>query len=84
MTLNRLETLNSQPGVEIHTHNSPLYVSMFRADKVIVANHHILGSPASDNPAMVIARVDAPDLWDQYETSFERIWSESRSVRYPI
>lgn len=84
MTLNRLETLDEQPGVEIHTHNSPLYVSMFRADQVIVANHHILGSPASDNPAMVIDRADAPDLWDQYETSFERIWAQSRSVRYPI
>lgn len=63
MTLNRVETLAGKPNIEIHTHSSPLYVSMFRADDVLVANHHILGSPASDNPALVIMRGDAPELW---------------------
>lgn len=84
MTLNRAEALAQQTNIEIHTHSAPLYVSMFRADNVIVANHHILGSPASDNPVIVISRHDAPDLWDQYQTSFERIWSQSKAVHYPI
>jgi transcriptional regulator with XRE-family HTH domain len=84
MTLNRVEPIAGHDNVEIRTHGMPLYVSMFRADDLLIANHHILGSPASNNPALVFCRDDAAELWELYQTSYEHIWSKSRPVTYPI
>ncbi len=84
MTLSRLEPLHGVDGVEIRTHATPLYVTMFFIDDILYANHHILGSPAGDNPVFEIPRDTDPELWQNYTDSFERIWSSSRPVSYPL
>ncbi len=78
LTLTRLTPLLGVEGVEVRTHGTTLYVSMFRADEVLIANHHIHGSPASDNPLLLITREADPQLWNKYLASFEDIWTRAR------
>jgi lambda repressor-like predicted transcriptional regulator len=81
MTLTRLQPLSGTSGLEIRTHTTPLYTSMFRADDTLIANPHLYGAPASDNPAIVIKRGDAPDLWDDHRLAFERVWKTARPIQ---
>lgn len=83
LTLSRLAPLHDLEGVEIRTHATPLYVSMFFFDDTLYANHHILGSPAGDNPVVEIPRDADAELWENYTTSFEQIWSGARAVPHP-
>ena len=82
LTLDRLAAVADMDGVEIRVHGTPLYASIFRIDDTIIANHHIYGSPASDNPALLLRQEDDPELWDKYEASFEKVWARARPARY--
>jgi hypothetical protein len=81
MTSARLQSLSDTPGLEIRTHTTPLYTSMFRADDTLIANPHLYGAPAGDNPAIVIKRDDAPDLWNDHRLAFERVWNTARPIQ---
>lgn len=83
LTLSRLEALHGLDGVEIRTHATPLYVSMFFIDDTLYANHHILGSPAGDNPVIEIVRAMDAELWENYTGSFEHVWAGARPAGYP-
>jgi lambda repressor-like predicted transcriptional regulator len=82
LTLDRLSPVAELDGVEIRVHGTPLYASIFRVDDTLVANHHIFGSPASDNPAIVLTRDRDVELWENYRTSFEKIWARARPAQY--
>jgi transcriptional regulator with XRE-family HTH domain len=75
LTLARLSALPPADRLQIRTHRTALYASLFRSDDTLIANHHIYGSPASDNPAFLIERDADPELWRKYETSFSQIWN---------
>jgi transcriptional regulator with XRE-family HTH domain len=81
MTLARLQSLVDAAGLEIRTHATPLYTSMFRADDTLIANPHLYGAPASDNPAIFIRRDDAPELWRDHQLAFERVWNTARPIQ---
>jgi transcriptional regulator with XRE-family HTH domain len=83
MTLARLQPLVGTAGLQIRTHTTPLYTSMFRADDTLIANPHLYGAPASDNPAIVIRRDDAPELWHDHQAAFERVWNTARPLETP-
>lgn len=80
MTLARLQPMIGTAGLQIRTHTTPLYTSMFRADDTLIANPHLYGAPASDNPAIVIRCNDAPELWHDHQLAFERVWSTARPI----
>lgn len=82
LTLSRLKPLHALDRVEIRTHATPLYVSMFFVDDTLYANHHILGSPAGDNPVIEISRDADAELWQTYTDSFEHIWTSGHSAQY--
>lgn len=84
MTLKHLEALREVEGVQIRTHGSPLYVSMFRADEILYANHHILGSAAGDNPVIEFTRDADEELWEKYRNSYETIWDSATQAQYPM
>lgn len=84
MTLVHLEPLHDVEGVEIRMHGTPLYTSMFFIDDMLYANHHILGSPAGDNPVIELHREAQSELWDNYAASFDAVWSSGRPAPYPI
>lgn len=80
MTRARLQSFVDAAGLEIRTHATPLYTSMFRADDTLIANPHLYGAPASDNPAIVIRRDEAPQLWRDYHHAFERVWDAAHPI----
>lgn len=84
MTLARLEPLHVLENVEVRTQHTTLYASLFFTDDVLFANHHILGSPASDNPVIELLRDADVELWERYRQSFEAIWDASSPARYPL
>lgn len=73
MTLKRFKDVDPT-NIDIRLHDTSLYTSMFRADDTLIANHHLYGSPASDNPCFIIEADQHPDLWASYEETFERVW----------
>lgn len=73
MTLKRFKDVDPT-NIDIRLHDTSLYTSMFRADDTLIANHHLYGSPASDNPCFVIEADQHPDLWASYAQTFERVW----------
>ena len=81
MTLARLQSLVDAAGLEIRAHATPLYTSMFRADDTLIANPHLYGAPASDNPAIFIRRDDAPELWRDHQLAFERVWNTACPIQ---
>lgn len=83
MTLRRLAEIAPHDNITIRTHTAALYASLFRVDDTTIANHHIYGSPASDNPTWILHRTDSPELWTTYARSFDRIWNDP-STRTPL
>lgn len=73
MTLKRFKDVDPT-NIDIRLHDTSLYTSMFRADDTLIANHHLYGSPASDNPCFIVEADQHPDLWVSYEEAFERVW----------
>ncbi|MBV8180822.1 MAG: hypothetical protein JO045_18890 [Mycobacterium sp.] len=64
-------------GLQIRTHHTTLYTSMFRVDDCMIVNFHVYGSPGRNNPVMVFARPDEPRLWATLEQAFDRVWENA-------
>lgn len=80
MTLARLAPLSGFAGVEVRIHGTPLYTSLFIADDVVYANHHLLGRPAGDNPVIELVRDAHAILFENYTETFERVWASGTRV----
>ncbi|TWP51254.1 helix-turn-helix transcriptional regulator [Lentzea tibetensis] len=74
LMLRYLECISSLPGVEIRSHGTILYNSIYRFDDHMLVNGHAYGSVAGQNPVMHLRRVGGGIMWDHYVTSFERVW----------
>jgi transcriptional regulator with XRE-family HTH domain len=62
------------PGLQVRTHRSTLYSSIFRVDDTMIVNFHIYGSPGRNNPVMVVPRYQEPRLWATLEQAFTQVW----------
>ena len=69
-----------ESGVEINTHGTVLYNSVFRADGELLVNSHIYGFAAAQAPAMHLRQVAGGTMVSTYLESFERVWAESRPL----
>jgi hypothetical protein len=79
-TVELLAPRASTPGLQIRTHQTTLYASLFRVDDRIIVNFHIYGSPGRSNPVMVFARTDEPRLWATFEQAFDRVWDNAKPL----
>lgn len=79
-TVELLAPRASTPGLEIRTHETTLYSSIFRVDDRIIANFHIYGSPGRSNPVMMFTRSDEPRLWATFEQAFARVWDNAKPL----
>jgi transcriptional regulator with XRE-family HTH domain len=70
-------------GVELRTHATTLYNSLYRFDEDILINTHVYGAPAAQNPVIHLRRVPGGRLFEHYMTSFERIWSAATPIGKP-
>ncbi|TWF93371.1 helix-turn-helix domain-containing protein [Saccharopolyspora dendranthemae] len=64
-------------SVEIRTHGTILYNSIYRFDDQMLVNGHAFGSLAGENPVLHLRRVDDGPMWEHYLRSFERVWQEA-------
>lgn len=64
-------------SVEIRTHGTILYNSIYRFDDQMLVNGHAFGSLAGENPVLHLRQVDDGPMWEHYLQSFERVWQEA-------
>lgn len=67
-------------GVNIRTHQTTLYASVFRFDDSMLVNNHTYGSFASHSPVMHLRRVPGGQLFDFYAQSVDRVWATGEPV----
>ena len=79
-TVELLAPRATTPGLQIRTHQTTLYASMFRVDDDMILNFHIYGSPGRNNPVMVFARADEPRLWATFDQAFNRVWDNAKPL----
>ncbi|GGI76768.1 hypothetical protein GCM10011581_12350 [Saccharopolyspora subtropica] len=70
--------LANVPGVEVRTHGTVLYNSIYRFDDEMIVNPHVYGKIASHAPAMHLRRLSAGALFTTYAESFDAVWESAR------
>lgn len=72
--------LADTPGVEIRTHATVLYNSIYRFDDEMIVNPHVFGKLAAHAPAMHVRRLSAGDLFSTYADSFDVVWDGASAL----
>ncbi|MGC0312334.1 helix-turn-helix domain-containing protein [Kitasatospora acidiphila] len=80
LALMHYRPLLGTPGVELRTHGSTLYNSLYRADDQVLVNAHVWGLNAYGAPVWHLQRTGAGTLFDTYAASFDAVWSTARPV----
>ena len=57
---------------------SPAAKAGIKPDDVLLANTHVLGSPALRSPVLHLQRIPGAQMFDHYAASFERAWASAR------
>lgn len=73
-----LDELRGIHGIEIRTHGTPLYNSIYRFDDDMLVNTHTYGSLTGQNPVLHLRRLDGGLMGENYMRWFERVWSQAR------
>ncbi|MDD7942564.1 XRE family transcriptional regulator [Actinomycetospora lutea] len=74
-----LRQVHDVRGIEVRTHGTTLYNSLFRFDQDMLVNGHAYGAPAGESPVLHLRRVPGGRMWDHYMRSFEEVWASARS-----
>lgn len=64
-------------GVEVRTHGTILYNSLYRFDDDLLVNGHAHGALAGQNPVLHLKRLPTGKMWQHYMNSFERVWDQA-------
>ncbi|WIX81680.1 XRE family transcriptional regulator [Amycolatopsis carbonis] len=65
------------PGVEVRTHSTILYNSIYRFDDELLANGHAHGALAGQSPVLHLRRTPDGQMWGHYMNSFELVWKNA-------
>jgi transcriptional regulator with XRE-family HTH domain len=81
----RLALLHYRPligvqGIEIRTHGTTLYNSLYRADNDLLVNAHVWGVNAFGAPVWHLRRANEGGLFDTYADGFEAVWATAAPV----
>ncbi|WP_260636023.1 helix-turn-helix domain-containing protein [Streptomyces angustmyceticus] len=68
------------PGIEIRTHGTTLYNSLYRSDDQLLANAHVWGVNAYAAPVWHLRRSGYGGIFDTYARSFEAVWTTAKPV----
>jgi len=63
--------------LDVRLHQTTLYASIYRFDRDMFVNHHVLGLPAAHAPVMHLRQLDSGDLFTTYTDAFERVWASA-------
>jgi transcriptional regulator with XRE-family HTH domain len=84
------KVLNSVSGIEMRTHGTVLYNSIYRFDNEMIVNSHVFGKVASHAPAMHLRKLSMGDLFMTYVDSGAirklryRSWQGGPDLRKPV
>ncbi|MGW5416675.1 DUF5919 domain-containing protein [Actinomadura geliboluensis] len=70
--------LQDVDGVEIRSHDTVLYNSIYRADGDLLINPHAYGIAAAQAPVLHLRKVEDGDTASTYLESFEMVWTSGR------
>ena len=70
--------LGGTSGIEVRTHGTVLYNSIYRFDDEMVVNPHVFGKMAPHAPALHLRRLSAGTLFTTYAESFEAVWEQAK------
>ena len=66
--------------VDLRLHRTTLYTSIYRFDREMLVNHHVLGRPAAHAPVMHLRQLDSGDLFTTYVDVFDEVWASASSA----
>lgn len=68
------------PGIELRTHGTTLYNSLYRADDQVLVNAHVWGVNAYGAPVWHLRRTSGGSMFDTYAESFNAVWETAQPV----
>lgn len=71
--------LHNAPGIEIRTHGTVLYNSIYIFDDEMIVNPHVYGKIAALAPALHLRRLSAGSIFTTYAESFEAVWTQAKT-----
>ncbi|MEU1543486.1 hypothetical protein ABZ461_36365 [Actinacidiphila glaucinigra] len=74
ITRRYLEPTMTTPGVEVRSHDTILYNSIYRFDDDVLVNPHVLGAPAGQNPVLHFRYLPGARTFRHYMRSFDYAW----------
>ncbi|MFF7233473.1 helix-turn-helix domain-containing protein [Streptomyces sioyaensis] len=81
LALMHYRPLSGVPGVELRTHGTTLYNSLYRADDQLLVNAHVWGVNAYGAPVWHLRRNSEGGIFDTYARSFDAVWEAATPVR---
>ncbi|WP_223267935.1 XRE family transcriptional regulator [Streptosporangium nondiastaticum] len=73
--------LGQLAGVELRTHGTTLYNSLYRADDQFLVNAHVWGANAYGAPVWHLRRNGDGGMFDMYAESFDAVWATAVPVQ---
>ncbi|MGQ4514837.1 XRE family transcriptional regulator [Streptomyces sp. DW26H14] len=80
LALMHYRPLADVPGIEVRTHATTLYNSIYRADDQTMINAHVWGVNAYGAPVWHLRRSGEGGMFDTYTRSFDAVWETATSV----
>ncbi|GAA2350985.1 helix-turn-helix transcriptional regulator [Streptomyces cuspidosporus] len=80
LALMHYRPLLDTPGIEVRTHGTTLYNSLYRADDQLMANAHVWGVNAYGAPVWHLRRHSEGGMFDTYVQSFNAVWATATPV----
>ncbi|MEV0493620.1 XRE family transcriptional regulator [Streptomyces atratus] len=81
LALMHCRSLAGTPGIEVRTHRTTLYNSLYRADDQQLVNAHVWGVNAYAAPGWHRRRHETGGMFDTYAESFDAVWATATSVQ---
>jgi transcriptional regulator with XRE-family HTH domain len=81
LALMHYRPLAGAQGIEIRTHGTTLYNSIYRADDQMLVNAHLWGVNAYGAPVWHLRRNDDGGMFDSYADSFNAVWDTATPVQ---
>ncbi len=81
LALMHYRPLIGTPGIEVRTHATTLYNSMYRADDQVLVNAHVFGVNAYSAPVWHLRRNSDGGIFDTYAESFDAVWAAAKPVQ---
>ncbi|OLZ68553.1 XRE family transcriptional regulator [Streptomyces sp. IMTB 2501] len=80
LALMHYRPLAGVPGIEVRTHATTLYNSIYRADDQALVNAHVWGVNAYGAPVWHLRRNGEGGMFDTYASSFDAVWETATPV----